>query len=557
MKHFLKTAFRLTFRGKWVTRCITVLLTAVSLAFFSLAFTGYSYNRDDYFHRAYQNMLHERKYLTFLNDTHINIGQITGIDNLNDVWGRPYLSVSEVRQVEELPLDFISLCRTETDVLAYVDKMYFRGIMEIDGRPTPEYSAWLKEQEKRPFLSRLASVIVGEEPTFDRFGFELVAGRYPQAENEIAIDLGVYKLFEWGGYLDAIANGGLKETAGFYYGKYQDVYAENYNSQPPKENGMTISSYQDILGKTLPTFMPFEAPKRNDTMELGIYPGKELCEPGVIVGVVDSGRAEPYASVEYEAATFGGGCFTWHLEDGNKGRRFEQIIFRSEAWRQAHMEKGNLYTGGLIAKGPISDETLNLVLDLSKRLQEEMLAEFAEGYPYTAEQLNYYDFDIGAEASYSLFGYGTTTAQKLSLILSGFGLILLIFSVILNAVLMNAVLQQAHREIGVMRALGGSRGKISRYYLLGTAFLGVVVFLAALAVALPTFYCYFGPLFAYRDFANTSPFIFNGWNALLLAGTSLAVPVLSVLLPLRLFMRRSCVEMIKDSVKGKRGKDRS
>ena len=137
MKHFLKTAFRLTFRGKWVTRSITVLLTAVSLAFFSLAFTGYSYDREEYFHRAYQDMLHERKYLTFSNEINIDVDSLTGLHASGDMWGRPYFSPSEVRQIEEeIPLGFLSVCRTDTEVQAYVDKLYFRGVKEIDGKPT-------------------------------------------------------------------------------------------------------------------------------------------------------------------------------------------------------------------------------------------------------------------------------------------------------------------------------------------------------------------------------------------------------------------------------------
>ncbi len=552
MANFLKTSLKFTFRGKWVTRGITVLLTAISLALFSLAFTGYSYDREDYFHRAYQNMLHERKYLTFSNQISINVDNLTGLHVSEDVWGRPYYSPSEVRQIEELPLGFLSVCRTDTEVQAYVDKLYFRGVKEIDGKPTAEYNEWLKERENLPHKVMLASAIAGKEQVFHEFGFQLAAGRYPQAENEIAIDVGIYEQFAWGGYIDAIANGGLKEETGCYYDEYydeyRDAYVVDYDVQPPKENGIAISSYQDILGKTLATFMPFQAPELHESYMVGIYPEPDRFEQSVIVGVVDAGSTEKYTSLDPKSLSFGGGCF-----NGNKDEYgwFGQIVFHSEAWRQAHLEKGDFYTGALIAKGPISDETLNLVLDLSKRQQEEQLAEFTKSYPYSAAQLEYYNFMIGAESSSALFEYGTTTAQETSLILSGIGLIFLVFSVVLNAVLMNAVLRQTHREIGVMRALGGSRRKISTYFLIGTAFLGLVVFLAAIVIALSVFYCYFGPLFAYRGFEGTSPFIFNGWNALLLAGSSLLVPVLSVLLPLKLFMRRSCVEMMKATKKGK------
>lgn len=547
------TSLKFTFRGKWVTRGITVLLTAISLALFSLAFTGYSYDREDYFHRAYQNMLHERKYLTFSNEISINVDNLTGLHVSGDVWGRPYYSPSEVRQIEEeIPLGFLSVCRTDTEVPAYVDKLYFRGVKEIDGKPTEEYDEWLKEKENLPHKVMLASAIAGEEQAFHEFGFQLAAGRYPQAENEIAIDVGIYEQFAWGGYIDAIANGGLKEETGCYYDEYydeyRDAYVVDYDVQPPEENGIAISSYRDILGKTLATFMPFQAPELHESHMVGIYPEPDRYEQSVIVGVVDASSTEKYTSLDPKSLSFGGGCFNGNADESGW---FGQIVFHSEAWRQAHLEKGDLYTGGLIAKGPISDETLNLVLDLSKRQQEEKLAEFTKSYPYSAAQLAYYNFMIGAESSSALFEYGTTTAQETSLILSGIGLIFLVFSVILNAVLMNAVLQQAHREIGVMRALGGSRRKISTYFLIGTAFLGLVVFLAALVIALSVFYCYFGPLFAYRGFEGTSPFIFNGWNALLLAGTSLFVPVLSVLLPLKLFMRRSCVEMMKATKKGK------
>ncbi len=69
----------------------------------------------------------------------------------------------------------------------------------------------------------------------------------------------------------------------------------------------------------------------------------------------------------------------------------------------------------------------------------------------------------------------------LLLVMAGFGLLVLLLSGVLVANLLIALMAAQTRQIGVMKAIGGSRWQIARIYLAQSAFLGVV----ALFIAVP------------------------------------------------------------------------
>jgi len=70
----------------------------------------------------------------------------------------------------------------------------------------------------------------------------------------------------------------------------------------------------------------------------------------------------------------------------------------------------------------------------------------------------------------------------LLLAMSSFGLFILILSGILVVNLLTALMASQIRQIGVMKALGGTRGKIARIYFGQALLLGI----AAIAIAIPT-----------------------------------------------------------------------
>ncbi len=133
------------------------------------------------------------------------------------------------------------------------------------------------------------------------------------------------------------------------------------------------------------------------------------------------------------------------------------------------------------------------------------------------------------------------------------GAIFCVFAIVLTSYLMTAMMNKKRKQIGIMRSLGASRRRVSGYFLIGTLMLSGIIFLVALAMSLAINYGYIVPRMT-DEWFGVPKFVYSGWTVLILAGISFVVPVLSVLLPLRLFMRRSCVEMMKDSVKGKKGK---
>ena len=50
----LKTSFKIALRGKWVTRVITILLSAFSFALVAIASTGFLFNRTNFYEKAYR-----------------------------------------------------------------------------------------------------------------------------------------------------------------------------------------------------------------------------------------------------------------------------------------------------------------------------------------------------------------------------------------------------------------------------------------------------------------------------------------------------------------------
>ena len=83
----------------------------------------------------------------------------------------------------------------------------------------------------------MSDVTVGSEATYDDLNYRLLAGRYPEAVNEIAVSEEIYEMFAWGGYVDAIAEGcyTLQEFT-LVFEKYE-AYAWDDSVIPPEEAG--------------------------------------------------------------------------------------------------------------------------------------------------------------------------------------------------------------------------------------------------------------------------------------------------------------------------------
>ena len=402
----------------------------------------------------------------------------------------------------------------------FLDKHYFRGekyVYDKNGEivgETGEYQAYLKEVERKLGHS-VSQVSVGSETTYGDLNYRLLAGRYPEGVNEIAVSEEIYEDFAWGGYLDALAEGcyTLQEFT-FVFETYE-AYAWDDSVIPPEEAGVKIGSYEDLLGKTLGHY---ELKKENPQDEHETLPDEV-----VIVGVVDMSDRPAWP------------------------RRYPQIepfssILRSEAWLQAQREAGKLYTEAMVARNfNDSVEVIQDAVSLTLELSEAAGPRFEGLSPYV-------DVNVGAYLVNSLVNYMIdTNLYLLILIVCGIGVVFLIFSILLNAHLMTSMTELKCRQVGILRALGAKEGQIEYIFLAGTALLSAAIFILSLAATVAVYYGFWQPLTMFNIF-GLSPFVFNGWTVLILFVLSFAVPLLSTLAPLKKFLNKPIVDNISGNV---------
>ena len=129
----------------------------------------------------------------------------------------------------------------------------------------------------------------------------------------------------------------------------------------------------------------------------------------------------------------------------------------------------------------------------------------------------------------------------------GIGVVFLIFSILLNVHLITALMSMKRKQIGVLRALGAKEGQIERIFLTGTAVLAFLIFLVSTALTVAVYYTIW-LTWNYVPHLGVSLFVFNGWNVLILAGLSFAVPLLSALVPLKRFLQKPIVDNISGNL---------
>ena len=507
---FFKTAMRLSFRGKWMVRVLTILLSAMSFMFFAIASTAFTFDVFDFQARGCQYYMSDKDYYLFSNTTS-GTGYALGDPEL-------LLTEEEVVSIENgVDLNFVTSCRNQIDVGYFLDKSYFRGekyVYDQNGEIeeyTDEYKAYLKEVEGRSLAYSVSDVTVGSEATYDDLNYRLLAGRYPEAVNEIAVSEEIYEMFAWGGYVDAVQEGcyTLQEFT-FVFEKYE-AYAWDDSVIPPEEAGEKIDSYDDLLGKTLANY---ELQEENPNAQHETLPDEV-----VIVGIVEMENRPAWPRRYPQPSYFSG-------------------ILRSEAWRQEQIAADKLYAEALVARNfNNSEQVVRDAVSLTLELSELARPRFEGLTPYV-------DLNVGAYTVSSLADHIVdSNLYILILIVCDVGVVFLVFAVLLNAHLITAIMEMKRKQIGVLRALGGSERRVRVIYLTGTAVLGVCIFLLSLVFTVAVFYGFWQEMWEFSSF-GVSPFVFNGWNVLILAVLSFAVPLLSALVPLKRFFKKSIVDNI-------------
>ena len=506
-------SLRLSLHGRWVTKCFTVLLSAAALMLFAIASTAFTFDVFDFQVRGYQYYMADKDYYLFSNTTS-GTGYAPGDPEL-------LLTEEEVVSIENgVDLNFVTSCRNQIDVGYFLDKSYFRGekyVYDQNGEIeeyTDEYKAYLKEVEGRSLAYSVSDVTVGSEATYDDLNYRLLAGRYPEAVNEIAVSEEIYEMFAWGGYVDAVQEGcyTLQEFT-FVFETYE-AYAWDDSVIPPEEAGEAIKSYDDLLGKTLANYELQEenSNERHETMP----------DEVVIVGIVEM-EDRPAWPRRYSPPYFSG-------------------ILRSEAWRQEQIAADKLYAEAMVARNfNESEQVVRDAVSLTLELSELARPRFEGLTPYV-------DLNVGAYTVSSLVDYMIDiNLYLLILIVCGIGVVFLIFSILLNAHLMTSMTELKRRQVGILRALGAKEGQIKFIFLAGTALLSAAIFLLSLIFTVAVFYGFWQKMWMIPIF-GVSPFVFNGWTVLILFVLSFAVPLLSTLAPLKKFLNKPIVDNISGNV---------
>ena len=496
-------SFRVALFGRKLTKVFTILLCAFSFALFALSSTGYMYDRVDFLTRS----------LLTTQKTHTPAILFSHFDSYDQERGIPSEQIPYIEQ--ETGLDFV-YCFLNAE-----DSVY---------RFYAEYETESPERMNETILS-------GSAAAYEDCGFQLMAGRYPEADDEIVITLSRFQDFQKLGYayndyhfvhirdgvvlsdvpysyqynsigdrfIEIHSGRGSVPVPGDYTGY---VYVEFKERGEPEE----IRTYDDIIGKKI---ICFGDPQTGSL-------GKENIYDATIVGVADDSEAH---------------CNIYTLR---------RVSLRSESWRETFAPSVQDDVECLAA-GPTDD------YDLARTCVEvtlNMIEETDSSHPD-------YETPNGQIGVYPLTSLINRTAithpnfwdEKNVLIAFGAatGLLFGIVSVLLCWHLMTSTLNLQRIKIGILRSLGAGEADVVRIILIEALLVAVCSFLLGLIFTLAGYYWVLYPLF-YIKIYGVCPLILNGWNILFLAGLSFIVPFLCTIVPIKKFLKQSIVDNISGNL---------
>ena len=491
----IKTTLRIAMQGKVVTKVLTVFLCAFSFALFALASTGYTYDLRNTLVRAYSYMVQNTyPYITFENEQ--NEG-----GNRNYAIGQERID----RIHAELGDDF-----------AYVYDGLALPVMQI------LYERFFYDKPQVPFLP--GSALSGEEELFEALGYTLLAGRYPEAADEIVVPKTVVGFFQEYGYYDSSVNyikliDGCFEDGTPYYDPETNRPRFEGIFPPPDHTGyyyfdrektgerVAIEQYSDMLGRQFVLYGDLEQGSVDENSMYAV----------TVVGVADgSSKITP---------TQAGGYYP-----------VNHFLF-SAAWHDALFAHGDDICTRLIA--PPTDEPAYL------RACVDLTLEFIEDYQRQNPSGSQDGVHIGAHDVYTLVASGKGISDERFVVLVGTaaGILFGVFSVLLCWHLTTSSLELKRRKIGILRSLGATEADVSQIVLTEALSIAACSFVLALAFTLAGFYGFLQGLSFRPDF-GISILQLNGWNILILLALSFLVPLLCTVMPLRRFLKKPIVDNI-------------
>ena len=482
MKVSFKTLFYLAFQGKWARRVITIILSAFAFSLFALGMTSYTYNYENNIVKGYLNYNQNRTF---------NI--IDGVHTVDDI-----KQIEEMIGTQCLYFPQETLQNSETflywnNFLGTADRNdRMRTIVQIYG---------LEEEVSNDFshgspydsiyLKTLGGAMYnyGTEQMYHSMGYELLAGKFPTEEFEVAISEAHFEAFYRLGYRD------VSECFRWNGSRYE------INEDTAQANKIEIKDYTDILGKTLGA---------------GNIGTDEHAYEYKIVGVVNTNFNTDYEGEE--------------INNYPAGRFLLAGFDRETAGLQANTK---------VYCPAISDKAV------MKKFVQQILSWKAA---YEAGEIN--DYPILNDMD-KMFHTETFNNEKIFLVigLAGGGLFG-IFAVVLNSYLTSQSIQSKQKKIGILRSMGADRKTVSKIFILESLIMATTIFLLALCASLAAFYGWLQPWALINQF-GVSVLVYNGWTALILAAVCYAVPLLSTLFPLKKFFKQTIVDNLSGNYKKK------
>lgn len=496
-------SFRVAMFGRKLTKVLTILLCAFSFALFALSSTGYMYDRVDFLTRS----------LLTTQKTHTPAILFSHFDFYDQERGIPSEQIPYIEQ--ETGLDFVYCFLHAKDS---VHRFY------------AEYETESPERLSETILS-------GSAAAYEDCGFQLMAGRYPEADDEIVITLSRFQDFQKLGYayndyhfvhirdgvvlsdvpysyqysstgdrfIEIHSGRGSVPVPGDYTGY---VYVEFKERGEPEE----IRTYDDIIGKKI---ICFGDPQTGSL-------GRENIYDATIVGVADDSQAH------FNIYTL------------------RRVSLRSESWRETFAPSVQDDVECLAA-GPTDDYdlarscvevTLNMIENYEKEHPEAVAAQDTVGVEPIHTFINH------APMSSVHFWDGSNIVTTVG---TGGGLLFGIIAVLLCWHLMTSTLALQRIKIGILRSLGAGEADVIRIILIEALLVAVGAFLLGLIFTLAGYYWVLYPLF-YIKIYGVCPLILNGWNILFLAGLSFIVPFLCTIVPIKKFLKQSIVDNISGNL---------
>lgn len=160
-------SFRVAMFGRKLTKVLTILLCAFSFALFALSSTGYMYDRVDFLTRSF---------LT-LQKVHTPGILFSHFDSYDQERGIPSEQIPYIEQ--ETGLDFV---------------------FTFDFNTISEYLGESFYYENNPDAFSVDEVLSGTAAAYEDCRFQLMAGRYPEAYDEIALPIYRFDHFHELGY---------------------------------------------------------------------------------------------------------------------------------------------------------------------------------------------------------------------------------------------------------------------------------------------------------------------------------------------------------------------